>query len=184
VSWVRWGGKCIYVYITLHFVGTYVPKMIKIGDNLTKFWKKQKFTVFFETRYIFNRSGTRARGSTIFNHSLSANSPSGRNDPSRYVCLSDCDVGFRFTATLLLINRPIPWRFYTREMQKTNSQVLPWILTIFAYWQNHQYKYGNILCPTLTCTSTLFSCFYVDNVHCDLFYFAILLLFCCCCWQT
>jgi len=29
-----------------------MPKLIKVGGNLTKFWQKQKCTVFFEKRCI------------------------------------------------------------------------------------------------------------------------------------
>jgi len=43
VTWVRLGGKCIYMawYNFSHFT-IYLPKLIKIRGNLTKFWQKQK----------------------------------------------------------------------------------------------------------------------------------------------
>ena len=31
---------------------TFLPKIIKIGGNLTKFWQKQFYTVFWDTVYM------------------------------------------------------------------------------------------------------------------------------------
>ena len=53
--WWRESGEVESVYITLKFrhFAIYVPKIIKIGWNLTKFWKKNKLHSFFETRCSF-----------------------------------------------------------------------------------------------------------------------------------
>jgi len=46
-----------YVNVAYNFshFAIYLPKLIKIHGNLTKFWHKQKCTVFFETRCSFFR---------------------------------------------------------------------------------------------------------------------------------
>jgi len=42
------------IYTAYHFshFAIYLPKVIKVGGNLTKFWQKQKCTVFWATVYI------------------------------------------------------------------------------------------------------------------------------------
>ena len=54
VTWVRLSGKYLHSIYFGHFA-IYLPKRIKVSGNLTKFWLKQKCTVFFETRCIYNR---------------------------------------------------------------------------------------------------------------------------------
>jgi len=44
--WVRLGGKCVYIALNFGHFASYIPKIIKFGGNLTKFWKKQKFSFF------------------------------------------------------------------------------------------------------------------------------------------
>ena len=55
---VRWyeSGEVENLYIAWNFshFSIYLPKVIKIGGNLTKFWQKQFCTFFIETRCIFH----------------------------------------------------------------------------------------------------------------------------------
>jgi len=45
VTWVMFGGKYLHTIQLSHFY-IYLPKLIEIRGNLTKFWQKQKCTVF------------------------------------------------------------------------------------------------------------------------------------------
>ena len=54
---VMWEGlaKNIYTANNLTQFTMHIPKLIKVGGNLTKFWEKQKCTVFWDAVYIFIR---------------------------------------------------------------------------------------------------------------------------------
>jgi len=47
-------GKHVYIAYNFSHFAIYLPKPIKIRGNLTKFWQKQKCTVFIETRCILS----------------------------------------------------------------------------------------------------------------------------------
>ena len=55
--WAPWGRDACHLgrYINPRIFTLSLPKLIKIRGHLTKFWQKQKCTVFFETRCIYNR---------------------------------------------------------------------------------------------------------------------------------
>ena len=46
---IRWGGKWVHLAYTGSFP-IFLPKIVKIGGNLTKLWQKQICLVFFGTR--------------------------------------------------------------------------------------------------------------------------------------
>jgi len=54
----RWRGsgevENVYTAYKVSYFAIYLPKLIKIGWNLTKFWPKQKCTVFWDTVYILS----------------------------------------------------------------------------------------------------------------------------------
>jgi len=51
---IRWGGKWLHLtYGNFTVLAIFVPKIIKVGGNLTKFWQK-KFPYFFGTQCIIN----------------------------------------------------------------------------------------------------------------------------------
>ena len=49
---IRWGENEYTLYNSSLFA-IFLPNIIKIGINLTKFWQKQICTVFWDTVYIF-----------------------------------------------------------------------------------------------------------------------------------
>ena len=46
MTWVKLGRKYVYSIRLQPLSHLYLPKLIKVGGNLTKFWQKQKCTVF------------------------------------------------------------------------------------------------------------------------------------------